>query len=209
MPQKVYRRAHALIVTSHWETGPIVIWEAMAHSVPIVSSAYVGSGLEAALVDRINCLLFPIGNTQAAAIKIGELVTSSPLMSQLRMNALQTFQQRYTIPRSVDVWHQVMQATLQRRPQGELPRMTSSEGGRLNRLLGLTMANRIRAWTGKRPPDTGPGGEWPHTLCGDLVEDAVFWEMATSLDKQQHPRHIPENAATSLTDTAFARPFCN
>ncbi|MFM6133652.1 MAG: glycosyltransferase family 4 protein, partial [Sphaerospermopsis kisseleviana] len=46
---QVYQESDVLIMPSSWETGPIVIWEAMAWGVAVVSSRYVGSGLEGAL----------------------------------------------------------------------------------------------------------------------------------------------------------------
>ena len=44
--EQVYSRVDALLITSLWETGPIVAWEAMANRVAVVTSAYIGSGLE-------------------------------------------------------------------------------------------------------------------------------------------------------------------
>ena len=49
MRDKLYARANTLLMPSFWETGPIVNWEAMAAGVVVVSSRYVGSGLEGSL----------------------------------------------------------------------------------------------------------------------------------------------------------------
>ena len=65
--EQVYSRVDALLITSLWETGPIVAWEAMAHGAVVVTSAYIGSGLEGSLEPGDNCLMFPIGDAVAAA----------------------------------------------------------------------------------------------------------------------------------------------
>ena len=67
LTEQVYSRVDALLITSLWETGPIVAWEAMANRVAVVTSAYIGSGLEGSLKPGDNCLMFPIGDAVAAA----------------------------------------------------------------------------------------------------------------------------------------------
>lgn len=70
---EVYAKHHVLLITSSWETGPIATWEAMAAGMAVVSSRYVGSGMEAALIDGHNALLFPIGDAHAAARGLARL----------------------------------------------------------------------------------------------------------------------------------------
>src|SRR5690606_14723887 len=65
--ERFYGRIDAVLITSSWETGPIVAWEAMAAGVPILASRYVGSGLEGGLQDGVNSLMFPVGDMAAAA----------------------------------------------------------------------------------------------------------------------------------------------
>ena len=38
LPEKAYSRIDVLLITSSWETGPIVAWEAMAHGVAVLTS---------------------------------------------------------------------------------------------------------------------------------------------------------------------------
>ena len=45
----------------------------MSRGVVVVTSAYIGSGLEGGLVDTENCLMFPIGDIEAAAKGIEKL----------------------------------------------------------------------------------------------------------------------------------------
>src|SRR6185503_3526342 len=67
---QVFANADVFLLTSSWETGPIVIWEAMAAGVAVVSSRYIGSGLEGALQHEGNCLMFPVGDSEAAATQL-------------------------------------------------------------------------------------------------------------------------------------------
>lgn len=59
-----------MLITSQWETGPIVAWEAMAAGLVVVSSNYVGSWLERALVHDSTALLYPIGDAHAASLQL-------------------------------------------------------------------------------------------------------------------------------------------
>jgi glycosyltransferase involved in cell wall biosynthesis len=70
---EVYGHHHALVITSSWETGPIVAWQAMASGMAVVSSRYVGAGLEGALEHDATALLFPCGDTDAAAGELARL----------------------------------------------------------------------------------------------------------------------------------------
>ena len=65
--RSVYPGLDALLLTSNWETGPIVAWEAMRHGACLVSSRYVGLGEEGALVDGKNCLLAEPGDAEGLA----------------------------------------------------------------------------------------------------------------------------------------------
>ncbi|MGH7566516.1 MAG: glycosyltransferase family 4 protein, partial [Gemmatimonadota bacterium] len=73
LPVVLYGKIDALIVSSSWETGPLVAWEAMAEGVPVVASRYLGSGLEGALLHEENALLFEIGDTEEAARQLARL----------------------------------------------------------------------------------------------------------------------------------------
>jgi glycosyltransferase involved in cell wall biosynthesis len=42
LQRDVFASHHVLLITSSWETGPIVAWEAMAAGMAVVSSHYVG-----------------------------------------------------------------------------------------------------------------------------------------------------------------------
>lgn len=187
IPQMVYQHSDALLITSHWETGPIVIWEAMAHSVPIVSSTYIGAGAEAALVDRQNALLFPVGDCEAAAQLLIELQSSPDLSASLCRHGLETFESRYTLEKSVTHWDHALRSVLNADRRGEKVFDTPSASGRLGRILGPEKAEAVRRWAGRPGPDSGPGSEWPHAITGSSIGSEEFFRFAASLD---HPLQV-------------------
>ena len=180
----VYQHADALLVTSLWETGPIVVWEAMAQGVPIVSSAYVGSGAEAALIDRQNARLFPVGDWEAASQLLIELHNSPELSASLGRQGLETFHDRYTLEKSISHWDIAMRAILAADRRGEQAFPLSTVRGRLSRFLSPATAEALRRWTGRTGPDFGPGSEWPHTVAGSSTPAEEFFQLAASID---HP----------------------
>ncbi len=184
IPGAVYEHADALLVTSLWETGPIVIWEAMAHSVPIVSSTYVGSGAEAALLDRQNARLFPVGDWEAASQLLIELHDSPETSASLGRQGLETFHNRYTLEKSISHWDIAMRAVQVADRRGEQLFPISPDRGRLSRFLGHATAETLRRWAGRTGPDSGPGSEWPHTVAGSSTPAEEFFQLAASLD---HP----------------------
>jgi len=193
IPTEVYHYADALLITSLWETGPIVIWEAMAHQVPIVSSAYVGSGIESALIHRKNALLFPIGDCVTASQMLLELRSSPELGDGLRSQSMKTFQDRYTLEKSVRSWDSAMRAVLQGTPRGAKTFDGPRQNSRLDRVLPPDAAETLRRWTGRKSSDSGAGGEWPHSVTGGQTNEDVFWEIAKRLDSSQEPSPLGDS----------------
>jgi len=62
-----YPSLDVLLITSDWETGPLVAWEAMMHGAAILTTAYRGLRSEGLLRHGDNALVFPIGQPEAAA----------------------------------------------------------------------------------------------------------------------------------------------
>lgn len=176
-----YRTHDALLITSVWETGPIVAWEAMSHGLPVLSSCYVGSGLEAALVDGVNCLLFPIGDIQAAAKAVIRL-TQPGIHGQLVQGGLDLVQGRYGRLASASQWDQAFKQVIDL-PLLGLPNAnpTQPPSGRLDCWLGVDRGERVKRALGLSYQHQEPGGEWPHSLhpCQD---EESFLECAKKLD---------------------------
>jgi len=177
----VYLEHDALIVTSVWETGPIVAWQAMSHGLPVLSSRYVGSGLEGALIDGRNSLLFPIGDIQAAASAVMKLLEPG-VHARLVEGGQDLLRQRYGRKASVGQWHEAFKEVLAL-PLLDLPenRLPNSPSGRLDKWLGAEMGERIRRVLGLAYQHHDAGGEWPHTKHIQNDQDA-FLASAMHLD---------------------------
>lgn len=167
-----YQRHDALIVTSSWETGPIVAWEAMSHGLPVVSSKYVGSGLEGALVDDVNCLLFAVGDMLEASSKVKRLLDPE-IGVRLAESGLDLVRCRYNRDISIRHWSFALDrvAALPTRPM-PLRGTRIPPSGRLDRLLGVRAGERLRSALGRSYRHTSAGGEWPHTLHENLDQRA-------------------------------------
>ncbi|WP_139191835.1 glycosyltransferase family 4 protein [Thiocapsa roseopersicina] len=185
LQRQVLDQVDVLLLTSDWETGPLVIWEAMAAGVLVVSSRYVGSGLEGALRHEENALLFSIGDSRQAALNVRRLWQEPDLGERLRANAYALIEECYSIPVSVANWDRHLramneQASLQATPALDSP----AAAGRLDRWLGASLAETLRSRVGRIGPDAGPGGEWPHSHGGTAYWNKDFWSLAKRLDER-------------------------
>jgi hypothetical protein len=180
----LYAWSQVLLLTSCWETGPIVAWEAMARNRTLVSTRYVGSGLEGALQSSENCLLFPVGNVQAAA---GELQRACDieLRGRLTCNAHTLVRSRYTRERSVSTWDACLRDVLARPCLSAAPRTTDSvPSGRLDLWLGNARGETLRRWMGRVYRHDEPGGEWPHSDHSlSAAQQQEFWAIAERADE--------------------------
>jgi glycosyltransferase involved in cell wall biosynthesis len=176
--QLVYANADVLLVTSAWETGPIVAWEAMACRVAVVSSRYVGSGLEQALSDGRNCLTFAVGDAIAAARKLAQLAGDRAGMRDLAAAAMELVRARYTSGTSVAAWSESLDAAMQLDAKAPVANAPVACAGRLDHLLGTQAAETLREWLGLHFMHTGAGGEWPHTQAGSTDESAFLARAA-------------------------------
>jgi len=187
MSARVYSQADALLLTSSWETGPLVIWEAMAHGVSVVSSTYLGSGREGALKDGDNCLLFPVGDAKGAAEALARLAREPGLAARLTTAAGGLIRERYSVATSVAAWDDALQRILmmpRREPPGAMPAMPPQ--GRLDRMLGPHLAETLRALVRRRFQHGDAGGEWPHSHSPLAPEDeAAFWALAARLESER------------------------
>lgn len=171
---EVYAKADALLVTSSWETGPIVVWEAMAAGVAVVSSRYVGSGLEGALMHDENCLMFAVGDGKGAAVQLARL-RDAGLREAVVRGGRRLVTERYSVDRSVNAWAECLDSIMDLPPCQDNGRETRPRpAGRLDRLLGVGLGESVRSALGIRFPHAEPGGEWPHSAASQVDEAALF-----------------------------------
>jgi glycosyltransferase involved in cell wall biosynthesis len=186
MHERFYNRCDVLLNPSEWETGPIVVWEAMANGITVVSSNYVGSGCEAALRHGENCLMFPVGDIEQASRCIGKALDTG-LRTRLAHAAQQLLAQRYTPATSCDSWADAISVLTTMAPAtGKAPQLAAA--GRLDRWFGATVAYRLRCMLDRTFDHREPGSEWPHTLNFRARDDHAHWHALTALDKTQTAR---------------------
>ena len=179
----MYDWADVVLLTSFWETGPMVLWEAMAHKIAVVSSSYIGSKSEGSLIDGDNCLLFPIGDTKAAAQCLAKSADSA-IRAKLSENGYKMVIDKYTRDRSVAMWAEAFNKILSQPACALAHRITDIRpSGRLDSLLGASMAESFREILGIRFNHRDAGGEWPHSYSRKNYDDKGFWNLAKGLDK--------------------------
>jgi glycosyltransferase involved in cell wall biosynthesis len=189
---EVYNRADIFLLPSLWETGPIVIWEAMAHSAAVVTSAYIGSRLEGKLRHEDNCLMFPIGDSAKAADCIERLIISE-FRESITLRAHNFVNNCYSRKISVECWDRCLNEIFLPPPiKPSVNKVQVKLSGRLDRLLGVSIAEHVRELLGREYMHTGPG-EWPHSYGAKQMDDRVFWDRAQAIDISQRVSDYPHN----------------
>jgi glycosyltransferase involved in cell wall biosynthesis len=179
---EAYGRAEVLLVTSDWETGPIVAWEALVAGAAIVSTAYLGSGAEGALRPDETALFFPVGDADAAAQALGR-ATDPELRRRLVAAGQREVATRYTLSASLDAWESALLrfASLPPRPAREA-RPPAKPSGRLDRWLDAPAAELLRGALPVRRRQRSAGAEWPHALATS-TDESTFRELALAADR--------------------------
>ncbi len=180
LADKVYRQADVLLVTSLWETGPIVIWEAMAHGVPVVTSRYVGCGLEGSLEDGVNCLMYRVGDIAGAGECLLE-VLEPRVRHRLAAEGRELIERRYSRQHSVDCWHKCLVEIADLPRRSPAPHRPVPPAGHLDAWLGVQAAEHIRRLVGRSFVHSS-ASEWPHSYGMRGLGDPSFWQMAAEID---------------------------
>lgn len=178
-----YRPGDVLLILSPSETGPLVAWEAMAAGMTVVTSRFLGIGLEGSLRDGETCLVFPVGDAEAAAAAVARL-GDPVLRSTLALAGRTLVRERYQRDASIHAWDITLQDILQQPvlppSAADLPAPCS---GRLDRYFGTQMAETVRSLLGLRYRHTAPGNEWPHSYGSD--NDEPFSRRLAELDQRE------------------------
>lgn len=179
--------ADLLVLMSEWETGPIIIWEAMAAGVTVLSSRYIGSGVEQALIDGENCLMFDIGDIDQAIEQIKSL-DEPGMIEKLNQAALDLVESRYSLSASIEDWNSVLLKISQdvtAKPSSSVDTGNWTIKGRIERLLGHKNAAWFRRCVRCPAYTNSPGDEWPHSYGRvDSTEQALFMKSLYSLELQ-------------------------
>jgi glycosyltransferase involved in cell wall biosynthesis len=180
----VYNTHDILLITSEWETGPIVAWEAMLSGLVVVSSEYIGSSSEGALINEVTALLFPVGSSEVAANQISRL-SEACFRENLSRNGRQMTLSRYSLDSSLASWDKAFSLVMESRPRKKknTSRKQSLElAGRLDSCLGTRAGEFIRRYLGRKGYCRDPGSEWPHSYYGKTNSQALL-KYAKSLDQ--------------------------
>ena len=178
-----YGTIHTLLITSKWETGPIVAWEAMARGILVVTSAYIGSGLEGNLRHGENCLIYPLGNA-AAAVECIVKAQDVELRSRLTSAGIAFVREKMTHELSIKYWSQCFTDIKSQPIQAPSLENTRCEpAGRLDRLLGTRLGETVRHVLHRKPiAPVEPGQEWPHVSVTSQIPEETFWDLARAAD---------------------------
>jgi len=142
----------------------------MAAGLVVVSSRYVGSVAEGALKDGQTALLFPVGDSEAAAAAIARLRDPN-LRSFLVKSAFEMVRRRYSDSASLSSWIEAFGTCM------DLPRLpvnaaestrlaVTKPSGRVDRWLGVARAEQFRRLLGLNFRHLSAGSEWPHSMHG-------------------------------------------
>ena len=162
--QEVFQPGRVLLITSERETGPLVAWEAMSRGVLVVTSNYRGLTAEQTLIDGLNALVFPVGDTRTAASQLCR-AGNVRIYRRLVENAKNSVKTKYLLERTVRDWIELFDGIEVRdcvvNESSSLPRF--SRDGRLSKLLGIEVAETTRQLLGLSYRHESAGGEWPHS----------------------------------------------
>jgi glycosyltransferase involved in cell wall biosynthesis len=179
-----YSANDILLITSEWETGPIVAWEAINAGLTIVSSRYIGSKAEKTLIDNETALLFDVGDAEGAAKNIVTL-SDKKIGSRLQANAQQIVNLKYSSEASLNAWEsafeQIMTAEKQVNAETKNQMINKNHTGRLERYIGTERSEIIRAILPQRLAKDA-GSEWPHSLQG-INDQSWVLEYAREIEQ--------------------------
>jgi len=176
---EAYPQLDVVLLFSTEEGTPNVICEAMQHAVVPVTSRYRGQALEGFVIDGVTGFTFPVGDAVVAAGQIDRLAHDRALLERMSRAAHETVRHDTDVRMHRD-WLSIFESTLALPlRQGPVRQHPTGPAGRLDRIAGAAIADRIRVLlrAGARHPDGW--SEWPGTLPAgrDRVE-AVTRELA-------------------------------
>lgn len=112
--------SHAFVMTSEVEGFPNVLLEAMAMGLPCVTVDCPSGPRELSLDGRV-ARLVPVGDEQALAQALDELLADGVLRGALGRRAAQSVQERYDLQHVLGMWDHVFSSAIARAQQGVTP----------------------------------------------------------------------------------------
>jgi hypothetical protein len=142
----------------------------MMHDCLVVSSDYRGRASNGVLVHGETCLVFPVGDMQAAAECIIAAMARPEVRQGLVARGHAVAESKRSLAASAANWHELLDALIHApataAPVGS-PRRHSHGGGHLARLgLPDSVAEWLRRLAGRRFAHASAGEEWPPYHAG-------------------------------------------
>jgi len=172
-----------LLFSRDAEGLPIAPMEAMAHGVLLATSDFRGRAIEGLIRHRRTALVFPVGDLRSAALELECVATRPDEWRRISLGGRHAVAQEYSFARMIERWAQVLDETVQRPPAaGPAPGAPIQPVGRLDRWLGVTMAETVRRLLRRRFVHPDPS-EWPY--CGEEGTEGVAATAAAMASVEQ------------------------
>ena len=171
-----YAKHDILLITSEWETGPIVAWEAMMAGCVVVSSQYIGYASEGALINEDTALLYQVSSEEEAAKQIARLLNPI-LRKELSIRGRMLAVSRYSTESSLKSWEEAFNTLvkLERRAHvTTLNGQSSKNAGRLELILGSKVSEFLRKYLKRQGYCNDAGSEWPHSTYGHANQKSLL-----------------------------------
>lgn len=182
---RFYKENDMLLITSEWETGPIIAWEAMEAGLVVVSTRFLGSKLEGSLIEGKTALLYEIGNTWKASEKILD-GCKQDVRSLIIKNGYEVVDQKYSEKITIGKWEEALLAIVakeKKRYYSNEPvneKFKNNYSGKLDQIFGVKLSEQLRyVLRGKQANDAG--SEWPHS-CHGVKDQTSIWKYAQEIE---------------------------
>jgi glycosyltransferase involved in cell wall biosynthesis len=161
---EAYPNLDVVLLFSTEEGTPNVICEAMQHGVVPVTSRYRGQRLEEFVIDGVTGFTFPVGDATAAAAHVDLLANDRALLEKLSRTAHERVH-RDSAERMHRDWLAIFEKTLALPMKNEaVPQPGAGPAGRLDRIVGSALADRLRVALRRGAQHADGWGEWPGTI---------------------------------------------
>lgn len=167
----------AMLFSESEGATPFAVCEAMLHGVVPVISRYPGQIAEAFVIHERNGLTFRVGDPETAARHVARLARDREKLHALAEAALESSRHD-----TLDRMHRDYAAALERvltlpLRNGPVPPRAHG-GGRLDRIVGSDLADRLRGLLGRHYPHEHSRAEWPeHAPVESARADAVVADL--------------------------------
>ena len=160
-----YPAIDVLLVTSDWETGPLVAFEAMMNHCLVVTSDFSGREVSRSLIDGENCLVFPVGNMEAAARRLQWVAAHRNDARTIAHRGFRYAMEKRSLDQMVASWVGVFRSAKAAAPAlGTAPAPKDKAGQSRLEALGCPdwLSTKLRLWSGRRFKHAHAGEEWPY-----------------------------------------------